>query len=311
MRIFVLGSVNIDRVYRLDHFVAPGETETADSFALHAGGKGYNQATALAKAGALVNLIGAVGADGKWLLVPLREAGVDTTRVLTIGSTTGHAVIQVDKDGRNNIFILPGANRLLTPAQLEAGLSYAHEGDIFLAQNETSCVAEGIRQAKAKKMVVALNPSPFDARIAELPLELVDVFLVNEIEAAALANRASAADPFSLLASLRTKFPAARFVLTLGDKGALHAAPGTAEPDAVAGRAVAAADTTAAGDTFTGYFLAALSRGVAPAAALERANAAAAIAVTRPGAAPSIPDKREVDSYLATGALPEPTPATA
>lgn len=148
MRVFVLGSVNIDRVYKLDHIVVPGETETASSFDLYPGGKGFNQTTALAKAGALVALVGAVGADGSWLLVPLREAGADTARVSTIGSTTGHAVIQVDRNGSNCILVYPGANGRITQAQLVAGLSYAHPGDVFLVQNETSCVAEGIRLAK-------------------------------------------------------------------------------------------------------------------------------------------------------------------
>ena len=304
MRIFVLGSINIDRVYRLDHFVAPGETENAASFDLYPGGKGFNQTTALAKAGALVALVGAVGADGSWLLVPLREAGADTTRVSTIGPTTGHAVIQVDKAGGNSIFIYPGANARITTAQLAAGLSYAHPGDVFLAQNETSCVAEGIRLAKEKRMTVALNPSPFDERIAALPLDLVDLFLVNEIEAAALAGLPAGSDPGAALVSLRIKYRDARFVVTLGDKGAISSGPGGAAPVSVPAFKVDAVDTTAAGDTFTGYYLAAVSRGASEEEALRRASAAAAIAVTRPGAAPSVPSRKEVDAFLASGALP-------
>ena len=282
MRIFVLGSINIDRVYKLDHSVVPGETETASAFDLYPGGKGFNQTTALAKAGALVALVGAVGADGSWLLVPLREAGADTARVSTIGSTTGHAVIQVDKNGSNCIFIYPGANGRITNAQLVAGLSYAHPGDVFLVQNETSCVEEGIRLAKEKKMTVALNPSPFDERIAKLPLDLVDLFLVNEIEAAGLAGLPAGSDPGAALVAL-----------------------GGAAPVTVPAFRVDAVDTTAAGDTFTGYYLAAISRGASEEEALRRASAAAAIAVTRPGAAPSVPEKKEVDSFLATGELPK------
>lgn len=304
MRIFVLGSINIDRVYRLDHLVAPGETETSTAFDLYPGGKGFNQTTALAKAGALVALVGAVGADGSWLLVPLREAGADTTRVSTIGPTTGHAVIQVDRDGRNSIIVLPGANARITGAQLAAGLSYAHPGDIFLAQNETSCVAEGIRLAKEKRMTVALNPSPFDERIAALPLDLVDIFLVNEIEAAALAGMPAGSDPGAALVSLRIKYRDARFVVTMGEKGAISSGPGGAAPVSVPAFPVDAVDTTAAGDTFTGYYLAAVSRGASEADALKRAAAAAAIAVTRPGAAPSVPSRKEVDAFLASGSLP-------
>ena len=309
MRVFVLGSVNIDRVYKLDHIVVPGETETASSFDLYPGGKGFNQTTALAKAGALVALVGAVGADGSWLLVPLREAGADTARVSTIGSTTGHAVIQVDKNGSNCIFIYPGANGRITNAQLVAGLSYAHPGDVFLVQNETSCVAEGIRLAKEKRMTVALNPSPFDEQgrrgCFEPSADLVDLFLVNEIEAAGLAGLPAGSDPGAALVALRIKYRDARFVVTMGEKGAISSGPGGAAPVSVPAFKVDAVDTTAAGDTFTGYYLAAISRGASEEEALKRAAAAAAIAVTRPGAAPSVPDKKEVDSFLATGELPK------
>jgi len=304
MRIFTLGSINIDRVYRLDHFVAPGETETADSFDVFPGGKGYNQTMALARAGALVSLIGAVGSDGSWLLVPLREAGVDTTRVTTIGSTTGHAVIQVDHEGRNNILVFPGANGRITKPMLVAGLSFAHPGDVFLTQNETACTAEGIRLAKDKGMTVALNPSPFNERIAALPLDLVDVFLVNEGEACALAGKPAGTDPGAALVALRIKYRAARFVLTLGEKGVIFSGPDSPAPISVPARTVPVADTTAAGDTFTGYYLAAISRGRSEREALERATAAAAICVSRRGAAPSVPVAREVDAYLAGGPLP-------
>ena len=282
MRVFNLGSINIDRVYTLDHLVAPGETETADDFAVYS--------------------------DGTWLLVPLREAGADTSRIATVGSTTGHAVIQVDREGRNSIVVLRGANGRITPAHLAAGLSFAHPGDLFLTQNETACTEEAIRLAKEKKMVVALNPSPFDERILALPLDLVDIFLVNEGEAAALAGMRPGAEPGAALVALRIKYRHAKFVLTLGDKGVISSSPESPAPVTLPARKVEAVDTTAAGDTFTGYYLAALSRGLPEREALERATAAAAISVTRRGAAPSVPDRREVDAYLRTGELPVARP---
>ena len=175
-----------------------------------------------------------------------------------------------------------------------AGLSFAHPGDLFLTQNETACTEEAIRLAKEKKMVVALNPSPFDERILALPLDLVDIFLVNEGEAAALAGMRPGAEPGAALVALRIKYRHAKFVLTLGDKGVISSSPESPAPVTLPARKVEAVDTTAAGDTFTGYYLAALSRGLPEREALERATAAAAISVTRRGAAPSVSDPRDV-----------------
>ena len=298
MRIYVLGSVNIDRVYTLDHLVAPGETEAASSFAVHPGGKGYNQTIALARAGANVCLVGAIGADGSWLLGDLRSAGADVSRVATTRSPTGHAVVQVDDAGANGIVVSAGANALVTVPMLEAGLSFSHEGDFFLAQNETSCVAEGLALARKKGLTTVLNPSPFDDRAASLPLDLVDVFVVNETEGAALSGASASTDPRDMLALLRAKFPAAGFVLTLGGRGCAVLSRGASAPDLVPAFDVRAVDTTAAGDTFVGYWLAAVSRGASPRDAAVRASAAAALSVTRPGAAPSIPAASEVDRFL-------------
>ena len=300
MRIYVLGSVNIDRVYRVAHVAAPGETVNAASFEVFPGGKGYNQTTALARAGANVCLVGAIGADGSWLLGDLRAAGADVSRVATTNAPTGHAVIQVADDGANSIVVSAGANALVTVPMLEAGLSFAHEGDFFLAQNETSCVAEGLALAKKKGLLTALNPSPFDDRVSALPLGLVDLFFLNETEGAALSGASRSADPRDMLAVLRSKFPAAGFVLTLGGAGCMVLGRGASAPEKIPAFAVEAADTTAAGDTFTGFFLAALARGASAADAALRASAAAAIAVSRHGAAPSIPTARETDLFLSS-----------
>lgn len=285
MTIFNLGSINIDRAYLLDHIVAPGETISASALRESPGGKGFNQSIALARAGATVKHIGAVGPDGARLVSMLREAGADTAAIATVTEPTGHAIIQVDREGRNSIVVFAAANGTITPEAVRAALADAQPGDILICQNETSAIAEAMREAKARKMRIVLNPSPFDAKIAAMPLELVDLFLVNETEDEALRAMGGAAAQ------------AAR-VVTRGADGCESLAPGR-EPVRCDSFRVKAVDTTAAGDTFTGYYLTALASGADEATALRRASAAAAISVTRHGAADSIPSAPEVDAFLA------------
>ena len=285
MTIFNLGSINIDRVYALDHIVAPGETESASALREVPGGKGFNQSVALARAGARVRHIGAVGPDGAHLVAMLREAGSDTAHIASVAQPTGHAIIQVDGDGRNSIIVFAAANGTIAPDAVRAALADAAPGDILLCQNETSSVAEAMREAKARGMRVVFNPSPFDGKIPALPLDLVDQFIVNETEDAGLAALGGAA-------------ASAARVVTRGADGCESIAPGR-DPVCAASFRVRAVDTTAAGDTFTGYYLAAVAAGVDEAAALRRASAAAAISVTRHGAAPSVPTAAEVDEFLA------------
>ena len=280
-----LGSVNVDRVYSLDHIVAPGETESASALAEAPGGKGFNQSVALARAGARVHHVGAVGEDGAFLAAMLREAGADTAHLAAVPGPTGHAIIQVDWAGRNSIVVFAAANGRVAPDAVRAALAGAKPGDVLLCQNETSAVAEAMREAKARGMRIVFNPSPFDAKIAALPLELVDLFVVNETEEAGLL-------------ALGGPAAAAARVVTRGADGCESLAPGRDPVRADAFR-VEAVDTTAAGDTFTGYYLAALAAGAGEGEALRRASAAAAIAVTRPGAAPSVPWADEVDAFLA------------
>lgn len=284
MTIYNLGSINIDRVYSLDHIVAQGETQSASALAEHPGGKGFNQTIALARAGAEVRHIGAIGPDGAHLIAMLRNAGADAAAVATVAQPTGHAIIQVDCDGRNAIVVFAAANGAVAPEAVRAALATAAPGDILLCQNETSAVAEAMREAKARGMRVVFNPSPFDAKIAALPLELVDLFLVNEDEESALLELGGAA-------------ARAPRIVTRGAGGCESLAPGR-EPVHCAAFRVKAVDTTAAGDTFAGYYLAAKTAGLDEAAALRRASAAAAMAVMRPGAAPSIPTAAEVDAFL-------------
>lgn len=292
MDVWNLGSVNIDRVYSLDHLVARGETESAYHLEELPGGKGFNQSIALARAGARVHHVGAIGPDGAHLAAMLRRHGVDTAHLATVSEPTGHAIIMVDGDGYNSIVVFAAANGAVGPEAVRAALALAAPGDVLLCQNETSAVAEAMREAKNRGLRVVFNPSPFDPSVGELPLELVDLFVVNETEEAGLL-------------ALGGPAAAAARVVTRGEDGCESVAPGR-EPVRVPAFRVNAVDTTAAGDTFTGYYLAALAAGADEEAALRRASAAAAIAVTRRGAAPSVPDAREVDAFLAAGGALRP-----
>ncbi len=301
MRILDFGSLNIDYVYRVPHMVKEGETLASSSLSRNAGGKGLNQALALGKAGAKVGMAGKVGAEGAFLVDALKEGGVDTACVGRSEEATGHAIIQLDSEGRNCIIIYGGANRDMDEAFIDRALENYGSGDLLLLQNEIASIPLIIEKAHAKGLTIVMNPSPLGPELAAYPLELVDLFILNEIEAAGLASgfarlNGPCTAPEQAARELLSRRPGLKLVVTLGSKGAFYAdRNGIIKRPAVdAGPVV---DTTAAGDTFTGYFLAAAGEGMEPAAALELAGRAAGICVTRPGAAPSIPDRAEVDSF--------------
>lgn len=293
--IYNLGSLNIDRVFRVDHIARPGETIAAQSVATFAGGKGANQSVALARAGAHVIHMGCVGADGRHLVERLESEGVDTRFVRTTAGFTGQAIIQVDDRGENAIVLSPGANDQITPGDVDRALANATGDSWLVVQNETSAVAHAIKAAHARGMRIALNPAPLDDRAREYPLQLVHLLCVNETESAGLIGYAPAGriSPERTLAALRER-TRGHVLLTLGDAGAwLDGPAGTWQQDAL--RVSEVVDTTAAGDTFFGYFLAAFAAGMEPKACLQRACRAAALCVTRPGAMDAIPFAREVE----------------
>lgn len=293
MRILNFGSINIDLVYRVDHFVRPGETIAARSFGRFPGGKGFNQSTALARAGADVCHFGKIGSDGLWLRDALAADGADVSRLDALDEApTGHAVIQVDDSGQNCIVIEGGANRRFSTDDIRKALDGFGDGDMVLVQNETALVPDMIAMASAKGMAVAFNPAPMTAEVAGYPLEKVDLFFVNETEAAGLAG-GGADSPSSMLDALGHRFPKATVVLTLGAHGAVAREPGGADVF-VAARRVVAVDTTAAGDTFIGYFLAERQCNAPLVQAMELATAASAWCVAHEGAAPSIPRMGEL-----------------
>jgi len=210
-----------------------------------------------------------------------------------INQPTGHAVIQVNDEGDNCILLYPGANRCQTQEHMQAALEGFEQGDLILMQNETNGLADMMRAAKAKGMKIAFNPSPIDDALLALPMDLVDYFILNEIEGAALSGES---EPQCMLEALVRKYPAAHIVLTLGGAGSRYA-HGEMRLSQPAFK-VQAVDTTGAGDTFTGYFLASQLRGESAAQSLRLAAAASALAVTREGAAQTIPTLQQVQQWL-------------
>ncbi len=291
MKIVNFGSLNIDHVYQVDRFALAGETLPSRGHRRHPGGKGLNQAIALARAGSEVHLAGRIGECGVWLLDILRQEGVNVDLVEVIDGATGHAIIQVTPDGENSIIIAGGANQRFTPAAADRALKDFGPGDWLLVQNEVSAVEEIIRLGSGKGLKVVFNPAPMTPEVVDYPLELVDWIVLNETEGRALTGEE---DTNRMLASLVKEYPKLSVVLTLGAKGAVLA--NRAEKYSIPSIAVNAIDTTAAGDTFIGYFLSELTRGTETKAALNTACEAAALSVTRPGAADSIPRREELET---------------
>ncbi|MBQ9106491.1 MAG: ribokinase [Clostridia bacterium] len=286
MRFLNFGSLNLDHVYTVDHFVKAGETLASQRLDHFLGGKGLNQSIALARAGAEVFHAGRIGTDGEALRAELDRNGVDTTLLVTdILEVTGHAVIQNEKGGNNCILLYGGANLAVTEEDAHRVISHFGEGDWLLLQNEISSIPVIIREAKKRGMTVVLNPSPISGALLEMPeLSLVDWFILNEVEGEAMTGETV---PDAILSELSRKFPSASVVLTLGADGAVCFTDG--KKDFALAMKVKAVDTTAAGDTFTGFFFATLTGGGTPAESLRIATAAAAKAVSVKGASNSIP----------------------
>ena len=294
MRIVNFGSLNLDYVYRVPRFPAPGETLGALEQRVVPGGKGLNQSVALARAGAEVFHAGLVGAGGETLRELLREQGVDVSLLRSTDTLQGNAVIQVNDAGENCILLFGGSNRAITKEQVAETLGRFGPGDLLVLQNEVSCLPDMIDEALARGMKVALNPSPFDESLRARPLDALSWLFINEVEGAQLTGKS---EPDRILERARALYPSVGVVLTLGSAGAVCSLPGEAVVRQPAYR-VNAVDTTAAGDTFTGYFLASWAAGETLPVCLKRAAAASAISVGRPGASPSIPMLEEVLAFI-------------
>lgn len=293
MKYLVFGSLNIDRVYSVGRLPEKGETLPCTKYEIHVGGKGLNQAVSLSKSGKDVYMAGCVGEDGKMLTDFLKNCGVNTSLVKISGGFTGHAVIEVDCDGQNQMILFRGANYEITKEDCDRILREFSEGDLVLLQYEISEVAYIIEKAHEKGMIIALNPSPYVEEIDSLPFNKIDFLILNESEGMSITKQTEIKD---VIENLKQLMPEGKIVLTLGGDGAVFADNVTFE--SVPAFKVDAIDTTGAGDTFTGYFLDAYLSGNDAKAALIKASAASAIVVGRSGAAETIPEKEEAEAFL-------------
>ena len=293
MKILNFGSCNIDYVYSLEHIVNVGETETTNKLEVFPGGKGLNQSIAIAKAGAKVYHAGCVGYDGGMLKDILQCNGVDIAYLNTVDAKNGHAVIQVSSKGENSIFLYPGSNEMIAKEHIDKVLENFDKGDFLVLQNEINDVDYIVQKAGEKGMCIILNPSPFNEKIRKINFDMLSYLVINEVE---LLGISGCSEPEEGLLTLKNRYPTLKIILTLGENGSVLFY-GTQELWQSAYK-VNVVDTTSAGDTFLGYFVAELSKGTEYSQILKIASAASAITVSRKGAAPSIPNKEELMSLF-------------
>lgn len=289
MKILCFGSLNLDYVYEVDHMVRPGETTTASSYNIFEGGKGQNQAIALGRAGACCFMAGMIGSDGTNILNSLKQSNVNADLVLVNEGKTGHTVIQVDKSGQNSILYFPGTNQMITEAYVEQVISRFEPGDFIIMQNEINNIPFIMENAKHRGLKIVFNPSPITEGLSKYPLQLVDLLVLNELEGLELTNES---EPQAILEKLHDTYPETAVLLTLGKKGAIYSDGKKQYSHGIYD--VKVVDTTAAGDTFTGYFLAGLANNETIENCLQLASIASSITVSRPGASASIPTMSEV-----------------
>ena len=296
-RVLCFGSMNIDYTYRVDHFATRGETIASNGLNLFTGGKGLNQAVAMSRAGVSVCQAGSVGRDGEFLLDFLEGSGVDCSLVQRRRDVrTGNAIIQNDASGDNCIILYGGTNRCIDREYVDTVLSHFSAGDYIVLQNEISEVPYIISEAHRRGMKVILNPAPCDDSMTLVDRGCVDLLILNTVEAMQLCGfddvQTGPEQARELICAVAALFGRSQVVLTLGSGGSMYY--DGLEIIRQPAYDVAAVDTTGAGDTFTGYFVAGIIEGLSVKKALEQASLAAAIAVTKQGAAPSIPEHREV-----------------
>lgn len=293
MKILNFGSCNIDYVYSMEHIVIPGETLPSRSLEIFPGGKGLNQSIAAARAGARVYHAGALGEDGDMLRRVLTENGVDVRFVRTVNDRSGHAIIQLSDKGQNSILLYRGANGTMTEAYVDDVLSHFGTGDVLMLQNEINLVPYIIDRAAARGMRILFNPAPFTPDLADLDYSKITYLVLNEIEACGLGGEPT---PAQSLQRIRACYPSLAVVMTLGKEGCMYA--DDKQSFSHPAYSVPVVDTTAAGDTFIGYFLYAIVRGESPKTAVKKASAASSLAVSRKGAATSIPHVSELRAAM-------------
>lgn len=296
MTVFNLGSINADLFYTVPHLPGPGETLASTTYRRGLGGKGANMSVAIARAAAHAVHIGAVGSDGRWAVDRLLEYGVDTRNILTVEGATGHAVIMVDDHGENAILLFPGANITITETHITKVMADATDSDTFVFQNETSGQVAGATCASAKGMRVVYAAAPFDAQAVKAVLPMLDILVMNAIEAEQLSKA---------LGATLTDLPVRDIIVTLGGDGCRWINTDTHQDRNFPPASVMPVDTTGAGDTFTGFLVAALDRGLPMEQAIMMGQRAGAIMVTRHGTADVIPDLKMIETFAVTGRLPD------
>ena len=289
MKILNFGSCNVDYVYSLDHIALVGETESTCGLNTLPGGKGLNQSIAIARAGNKVYHAGCIGEGGEFLVDLLKSNGVDVSFIDYVSAKNGHAIIQVSKAGDNAIFLYSGSNHMISIEQIDRVLSEFSTNDILLIQNEINNLDYIVEKAYRAGMRIILNPSPFNDKIQKLDLNMISCLILNEIEAKEISKCENAQ---KALTYFKEKFPDLKVMLTLGSKGCIY--QDEKEQIFCPTFKVDAVDTTGAGDTFTGFFVAGIANGNKIEKILKIASCAAAISVTSEGAAPSIPCMEEV-----------------
>ncbi len=301
MKILNYGSLNIDLVYALNRFPHVGETMHSDSYEKLAGGKGLNQSVAVARAGQSIFHAGKVGGDGQFLIDTLKSSGVNVDHTfIKNNASTGHAMIQLTQKGENIIILYSGTNFEITEEEIDSTLSHFSAGDFLLLQNEINHIPYIIKSAKKIGMRIIFNPAPMTSDVLNYPLDMIDILVVNEVEGELLTGKS---EPSSIIDIAEKKFPESRFVLTLGEHGVMYRDKNVRlEYPAVKVQKVV--DTTAAGDTFIGYFVAGLAEApsdtpdnIVISTILERCMKACAICVTRKGASQTIPTRDELKTF--------------
>ncbi|MDC7233059.1 MAG: ribokinase [Spirochaetales bacterium] len=290
MKILNYGSLNIDIVYQVPHIVKPGETIPASDVSKNAGGKGANQSVALAKAGASVWHAGTIGSDGEWLKELLESYTVKTDFIRSYEGITGQAIIQVSEEGQNSIVLVGGGNANNRREDIDDTLSHFEEGDYLVLQNEVNLTPYIIEKAYERGMNICLNPAPYTEEVKTWSLEKLDMLVVNEIEGQDLAGSTGSYE--ETLNTLCSRYPGLDIILTAGADGSWYGKDEFREFAPVAKATVV--DTTAAGDTYFGYFLAGRLKGLGVKEAMIRAAGAASITVSRPGAMDAVPWSREL-----------------
>ena len=292
MKVLNFGSLNLDYTYQVPHIVREGETISSNDVQMHLGGKGFNQSVALARAGVPVYHAGLVGEEGLDFYDACQECGIKTDYIKTVTGRCGHTIIQVDDEGQNSIVLFGGANQKNTKEYVDEVLKNFETGDILLLQNEVNELPYIIEQAFAKGMTIVLNPSPMNEIIDECDLGKVSIFVLNETEGQQLTGQTT---PTTIVAAMEASFANAKIVLTLGKGGSIfHHGD---EELYQAAFDVDTVDTTAAGDTFTGYLIAGILKKQPMRDVLVNASKAAALAVKKQGAAQSIPFMSEVELF--------------